>query len=83
MLRRSAWGNGFIPEVGRRLIRKAFQTADAARIVAPIAAENERSRRAAEKMGLEFEGILRSLVQYRGRRFDIAIYTIVREESPR
>jgi ribosomal-protein-alanine N-acetyltransferase len=80
VLRRDAWGAGFVPEAGRRLIRHAFDTTDAARIFAPIFAPNGRSRRAAEKMGLAFEGVLRGAVEYRGRRWDEAIYAIVRDD---
>jgi ribosomal-protein-alanine N-acetyltransferase len=82
VLRRSAWGNGFVPEAARRLICYAFETTDAARIFAPIFAQNAGSRRAAEKMGLKFEGVLRSTIQYRGARWDEAIYSILREEGP-
>ena len=84
VLRRDAWGNGFVPEAGRRLIRHAFETTDVARIYAPIDARNAKSRRAAEKMGLALEGVLRSAVEYRGQRSDVAIYSILRDdERPR
>ena len=82
VLRRSSWGNGFVAEAGRRLIRHAFETTDAARIFAPIFAQNAKSRRAVEKMGLTFEGVLRSAVRCRGQRWDEAIYSILRGEGP-
>ena len=82
VLRRSAWGNGFVPEAGRRLIRHAFETTVVARIFAPLFAPNAKSRRAAEKMGLRFEGVLRSAIECRGERWDEAIYSILREERP-
>ena len=82
VLRRESWGNGFAPEAGRRLVRHAFDTTDVARIFAPVFAPNARSRRAAEKMGLRLDGVLRSAVEYRGRRWDEAIYAIVRDEGP-
>jgi ribosomal-protein-alanine N-acetyltransferase len=78
VLRRSAWGHGFVPEAGRRLVRHAFETTDVARIFAPIFAENAKSRRAAEKMGLRFEGVLRSAARHQGRRWDEAVHAIVR-----
>jgi ribosomal-protein-alanine N-acetyltransferase len=78
VLRRSAWGNAFVPEAGRRLIAHAFATTDVERIYAPIFAPNAKSRRAAEKMGLAFEGVLRSAVEHNGRRWDQAIHAIVR-----
>jgi ribosomal-protein-alanine N-acetyltransferase len=80
VLHRSAWGRGYVPEAGRRLIGHAFDTTDVARIYAAVFAENAKSRRAAEKMGLVFEGVLRSAASYRGRRWDEAIYAIVRDD---
>lgn len=38
------------------------------RVYAPIFAENQRTRRAAEKVGLRFEGVLRSSLELRARR---------------
>jgi ribosomal-protein-alanine N-acetyltransferase len=80
VLRASSWGQGFVPEAARRLIRHAVETTDVERIYAPIFAENAKSRRAAEKMGLRFEGVLRSSAVHRGRRWDEAIYAILRSE---
>jgi ribosomal-protein-alanine N-acetyltransferase len=81
VLRAAAWGQGLVPEAGRRLIRHAFETTGVERIYAPIFAENAKSRRAAEKMGLSFEGVLRSSARHRGRWWDQAIYAIVRREA--
>ncbi len=80
VLCRSAWGHGFVSEAGRHLVRHAFATTDVARIYAPIFAPNTKSRRAAEKMGLAFEGILRSASEYRGQRWDEAIYAVLRND---
>jgi [ribosomal protein S5]-alanine N-acetyltransferase len=81
VLRRRSWGQGIVPEAGRRLVRHAFETTDVFRIHAPIFAENAKSRRAAKKIGLRFEGVLRSAVALRGRRWDTAIYAIVRDDA--
>lgn len=80
VLAKAHWGNGYVPEAGRALIEHAFRTTRVERIFAPIFAENAKSRRAAEKMGLRFEGILRSSVEYRGVRRDEAIYAILRSD---
>lgn len=82
VLRRSSWGGGFMPEAGRGLIRHAFESTDVMRIFAQIFPENTPSRRAAEKMGLTFEGVQRSAVRHRHRRWDQAIYAILRGEGP-
>jgi RimJ/RimL family protein N-acetyltransferase len=80
VLRRSAWGAGLAPEAARVLIDYAFSEGLAERIYAPVFAENEKSRRAAVKMGLTLDGVLRSSLCFHGRRWDEAVYSILRSE---
>jgi RimJ/RimL family protein N-acetyltransferase len=80
ILAKEHWGQGYVPEAGRALMRFAFETTNAARIFAPIFAPNAKSRRAAEKMGLAFEGIQRSALAHRGQRWDEAFYAVLRGE---
>jgi ribosomal-protein-alanine N-acetyltransferase len=80
VLARAAWGQGYVPEAGRALVRFAFETTAAQRIYAPIFSANGKSRRAAEKIGLCFEGVLRSCLELRGQRWDEAIYSVLRSE---
>ena len=80
VLARPQWGQGYVPEAGQALLQFAFQTTTVERIYAPIFSENAKSRRAAEKMGLKFEGVLRSCLELRGRRWDEAIYSVLRSE---
>jgi RimJ/RimL family protein N-acetyltransferase len=51
------------------------------RVFAPIFVENVKSRRAAEKIGLTLEGVLRSSLSLRGRRWDQSIYSILRSDA--
>ncbi len=81
VLSKEHWGKGFVPEAAGALIQFAFRTTPVERIFAPIFAENAKSRRAAEKMGLRFEGIARSSVLFRGVRRDEAVYAILRGEA--
>jgi ribosomal-protein-alanine N-acetyltransferase len=81
VLDKAHWGRGMMPEAARALIQYAFRTTPVERIYAPIFAGNAKSRRAAEKIGLAFEGVLRSSVEFRGERRDEAIYAIIRGES--
>jgi ribosomal-protein-alanine N-acetyltransferase len=81
VLSRQHWGQGYMPEAGQALLRFAFQSTPVERIYAPIFNENARSRRAAEKMGLSFEGLLRSCLELRGRRWDEAIYSVLRSDG--
>jgi [ribosomal protein S5]-alanine N-acetyltransferase len=80
ILRRDLWGQGLIVEAGRALMAHAFQTTDVERIFAPILAPNTKSRRAAEKMGMKLDGVLRSKQRLRGRRWDEAVYSMLRGE---
>jgi [ribosomal protein S5]-alanine N-acetyltransferase len=80
VLARACWGLGYMPEAGRALLRFAFQSLPVQRIYAPIFSANAKSRRAAEKMGLTFEGVLRSCLELRGQRWDEAIYSVLRAE---
>ena len=81
VLAKEHWGQGYAPEAARALIRYAFRTTRVQRIFAPIFAENAKSRRAAEKIGLTLEGVLRSSVEFNGVRRDEAIYAVIRGES--
>ena len=80
VLSKAHWGQGYVPEAGRLLLRHGFETKPVWRIYAPIFRENDKSHRAAQKMGLTFEGVHRSALLLRGRRWDEAVYAILREE---
>jgi len=69
-----------VPEAGRALIRFVFETTNAARIYAPVFAPNSKSRRAAEKLGMQYEGTHRSALEIRGERWDEAVYSVLRDE---
>ena len=71
ILAREHWGRGYMPEAARKLIEHAFATTDVQRIEAPIF-PNTRSRRAAEKMSLSLDGVLRSSRAARGQCWDVA-----------
>ena len=80
ILAREHWGRGYMPEAARLLIEHAFATTDVQRIEAPIFAQNTRSRRAAEKIGMSLDGVLRSSRAARGQCWDVAIYAILRSD---
>ncbi len=80
ILRKDHWGNGYVAEAGRALMAHAFASTDVERIFAPIFAPNLRSCRAAEKMGMKLDGVLRSHRVMRGRRWDEAIYSTLRHD---
>ena len=80
VLHRDHWGQGIVVEAARKLIDHVFSTTQVVRIQAPVFADNTRSRRAAEKLGLTLEGIHRSTRFLRGRRWDEAIYAVLKSE---
>jgi ribosomal-protein-alanine N-acetyltransferase len=80
VLGREHWGQGIVPEAARLLIEHVFATLPAQRIQATVFGENERSRKAALKMGMKLDGVLRSALCFRGRRWDEAVYSILRDE---
>ncbi|HTU59994.1 MAG TPA: GNAT family N-acetyltransferase, partial [Polyangiales bacterium] len=80
VLAREHWGRGIVPEAARRLLEQLFRETDAQRVFAPIYADNTRSRRTAEKLGMQLDGVLRSACERNGQRKDEAIYSLLREE---
>jgi RimJ/RimL family protein N-acetyltransferase len=44
---------------------------------------NEKSRRAAERLGFSYEGLFRQAIVYKGRSRDTAWYSIIDSEWPR
>jgi [ribosomal protein S5]-alanine N-acetyltransferase len=80
ILRRDLWGQGLMVEAARALMHHAFASSEVEHIFAPILAPNAKSRRAAEKMGMKLDGVLRSRALYNGQRWDLAIYSVLRGE---
>ncbi len=75
-------GTGVNKEVKRLMLAAAFD-AGARRVEFHIDAINGRSRRAVEKIGAVFEGILRQdRVTWTGRVRDTCVYSILKDEWP-
>jgi ribosomal-protein-alanine N-acetyltransferase len=80
VLARDHWGHGIAPEAARRVLDHLFSETDAVRVFAPIDADNFQSRRVAEKLSMQLEGVLRSSCERQGQRKDEAIYSLLRDE---
>jgi cupin fold WbuC family metalloprotein len=80
ILARAHWGQGLLPEAARGLLSHVFQETTAQRVAARIYADNAKSRRAAEKIGMQLDGVLRAVSQRHGVRKDEAIYSVLRQE---
>jgi RimJ/RimL family protein N-acetyltransferase len=64
----------------RMLSRWAFDNLPVDRIEIQVVAENDASRRVAERAGYTFEGVLRSHTVIKGTRRDMAMYSLLRGE---
>ncbi len=53
-LRHSAWGHGYATEAARAILGYAFGTVGSRRVIAATHAENIRSKRVVERLGLKF-----------------------------
>ncbi|QVL33163.1 GNAT family N-acetyltransferase [Telmatocola sphagniphila] len=74
------WGQGIAVEASRKLLDYVFENYEVERIQARIFAGNSASGRVAVKVGMTYEGTLRSLLRHRGRYTDVEYYSILRLE---
>lgn len=77
---RPFWGMGAAYKASRRLLEFAFATLPVHRIYAETISENLRARALAERLGMRLEGELRHTRYFRGRWWDTAVYSILRDE---
>ena len=78
---RACWGKGIAAEAARAAIAWGFETFDLAKVWASTDARHTRSRRVLEKLGMRFEGTLRSHHAGRtGERVDEVMYGLLRQE---
>jgi RimJ/RimL family protein N-acetyltransferase len=82
-LGRAAWRTPINTECKYLLLRHAFETLGCIRVQLKTDRRNERSRRAIERIGGQFEGILRQhMVLLDGSYRDSAYYSIIDAEWP-
>ena len=75
----AAEGRGIASRSVGALVGYLLERGDIGRIQARTAADNARSRALLERLGLEFEGVLRSSQRINGGRADMAMYALVAE----
>lgn len=80
MLARSAWGQGFMPEILRALLRYGFEEMGLHRVEAMVNVPNEASMRVLEKVGMRREGVLRGYVWKDGEPHDLQVFALLRDE---
>ena len=82
-LAKSVWGTGLNVETKLLLLTQAFEVVGCRRVEFKTDARNERSRRALEALGAQFEGILRKhMVVRHGAARDSAYYSVIDDEWP-
>jgi ribosomal-protein-alanine N-acetyltransferase len=82
-LTRAYWGQGFNVEAGKLLLQYGFKDMCLRRIQAVCDADNRRSYRTMEKLGMVRERILPRVHTATGRRIDRFVYSILRREWER
>ena len=75
------WGKGYASEAISLFVPFLFETRLEGRIQAITSTENIGSQRVLEKNGFTFEGVIRKVYFHRGKRTDVRLYSILREES--
>jgi ribosomal-protein-alanine N-acetyltransferase len=79
-LSRQYWGCGYMPEAVREVVAFGFHKMGLNRIEARCQVENTASARVMEKVGMEFEGILREQAFTKGSYKDMKIYSLLKRE---
>ena len=74
------WGNGYAVEAARAVLAHAFNVLNTHRIIAFCHADNQRSMRVMEKLGMQPEAWLRASNQLNGAWCDERIYAILDHE---
>jgi ribosomal-protein-alanine N-acetyltransferase len=79
-LGRDWWGTGANHECKALMCHVAFALCGLERVGAYTNVDHARSQRALERLGFQREGVLRSFHRHGGARFDVAIYSLLRED---
>ncbi|MCK4899416.1 MAG: GNAT family N-acetyltransferase, partial [Anaerolineales bacterium] len=74
------WGKGFGTDAVSVILRYAFHELNLHRVSLGVFEYNRRARRSYEKVGFSVEGRIRGDMLRQGRRWDVFIMGILREE---
>ncbi|MFZ5883527.1 MAG: GNAT family N-acetyltransferase [Chloroflexota bacterium] len=77
---REFWGKGYGTDVMRVILRYAFTEVNLHRVTLTVFEYNPRAIRSYEKAGFRHEGRMRGALNKEGRRWDILVMGILREE---
>ncbi|KJV28094.1 GNAT family N-acetyltransferase [Luteibacter yeojuensis] len=82
-VRESAQRQGLVTRAGKLALRWAFEVAGLSRIEIVAARDNLPSRKAAERIGGTFEGMLRNRLIINGSCVDAAMYSVFPKDTAR
>jgi len=74
------WNRGYCTEAALAVVRFGFEELNLHRIYAMFFKQNATSERVLQKVGMEYEGVLRQHVKKNGRSEDVVLYGIVRSD---
>ncbi len=72
------WGKGITVEAAQALIQHCFSNYKVKRIQARCKSQNVASQRVMQKLGMQFEGTLRSFVFHREQYWDVHFYALLK-----
>jgi RimJ/RimL family protein N-acetyltransferase len=82
-LRQIAEGHGYVNEAVRLVARLAFGPLQASRLAIRVEPHNIRSRRVAERLGFQVEGIARkAAIGAAGEPVDVLMHALTRDDLP-
>lgn len=81
-LAEDCWGQGIMTEAIRQVCREIFENTDIMRIYAEPFSYNTGSRRALEKAGFQYEGLMRRNAVKNGKVVDMVLYGLTRSLQP-
>jgi len=74
------WGKGYATEAAAAMLRYGFEERNLHRIFAHYFSQNPASGRVMEKIGMQFEGLLREHIYKDGKFVDLYLYSILRAD---
>jgi ribosomal-protein-alanine N-acetyltransferase len=80
LLSKDYWNQGLMTEAVRALIEFGFEQMKLERIQAICETANVASSRVMEKVGMQYEGLLRSYIRYEGKCLDMKMHSITRQD---
>ena len=75
-----SWGRGIATEALERVVKFGFDTFDIDRIEGKFMVDNTASRRVMEKVGMMYEGTLRSYMFIKEKHRDVGVCSILRSD---